>query len=65
VRPDDLGSQLGCAVFGTVTPAAELCLRAQRAGAPFVLMEPESTAAGTVYEMVYKLIAPEKMKLSA
>jgi MinD-like ATPase involved in chromosome partitioning or flagellar assembly/CheY-like chemotaxis protein len=64
-RLDEIGPQLGCGVFGVVTPAAELCLRAQKAGAPFILMEPESIAAGTVYEMVYKLVAPNKVKLTA
>ena len=64
-RLDEIGPQLGCGVFGVVTPAAELCLRAQKAGAPFVLLEPESIAAGTVYEMVYKLVAPDKVRLTA
>jgi MinD-like ATPase involved in chromosome partitioning or flagellar assembly/CheY-like chemotaxis protein len=65
LRVNDIGSQLDCKVFGVVTPAAELCLRSQRAGTPFVLSEPNSLASVAIYEMVYKLLSQDAARAGA
>jgi MinD-like ATPase involved in chromosome partitioning or flagellar assembly/CheY-like chemotaxis protein len=65
LRVNDISSQLDCKVFGVVTPAAELCLRSQRSGTPFVLSEPNSLAAVAIYEMVYKLLSQDAAKVVA
>ncbi len=65
LRVNDIGTQLDCKVFGVVTPAAELCLRSQRAGTPFVLSEPNGLASVAIYEMVYKLLSQEAARATA
>jgi MinD-like ATPase involved in chromosome partitioning or flagellar assembly/CheY-like chemotaxis protein len=65
LRVNDISSQLDCKVFGVVTPAAELCLRSQRAGTPFVLSEPNSLASVAIYEMVYKLLSQDAARVGA
>lgn len=65
LRVNDVGSQLDCKIFGTVPHAAELCMRSQRAGSPFVLSEPNSIASVAIYEMAYKLLSHEAARIVA
>lgn len=65
LRADDISSQLGCEIFGVVTPAAALCLRSQRAATPFVLSEPNSLASVAIYEMACKLLGRDAAKVVA
>ena len=65
LRVNDITSHLDCKVFGTVPQAAELCMRSQRAGSPFVLSEPNSIASVAIYEMAYKLLSHEAARVVA
>ncbi|HEV2426453.1 MAG TPA: response regulator [Terriglobia bacterium] len=65
LRVNDIASQLDCRIFGTVPQAAELCMRSQRAGSPFVLSEPNSIASVAIYEMAYKLLSHEAARIGA
>lgn len=65
VRISDVSPQLGCDILGVVTPAADLCLRAQKAGTPFVLLDPSCTASGTVTEMAKRLLEQNQLKMTA
>jgi MinD-like ATPase involved in chromosome partitioning or flagellar assembly/ActR/RegA family two-component response regulator len=56
-RISDIGTKLDFAVLGYVTPAAELCLRAEQAHAPFVLVAPDAPASVAIKDMVSKLLA--------
>lgn len=65
LRTNDIGSQLDCKIFGTVPQASELCMRSHRAGSPFVLSEPNSIASVAIYEMAYKLLSHEAIRVVA
>jgi MinD-like ATPase involved in chromosome partitioning or flagellar assembly/CheY-like chemotaxis protein len=53
----EINAQLGCNTLGVMTPAAEICARANQAGSPFVLSDPDSTVAGTVADIASRLAA--------
>ncbi len=65
IRLEQIGDQLGCAILGVVVPAAELCMKAESAGVPFVLLRPDHLAAQIVSDMVEKLLVPEPMPTGA
>jgi MinD-like ATPase involved in chromosome partitioning or flagellar assembly/CheY-like chemotaxis protein len=48
-------SQLCCEVVGVIPPAADACVRAQRAGLPLVLAEPRQLAAEVFAEIAGRL----------
>ena len=65
IRLDDIAMRLEAEVVGVVVPAPELCLNAEKAGVPFTLFKPNHIASGTVYDMVEKVLASDRLKLSA
>lgn len=52
----ELGSRIGCSIAGVIPPAGELCLTANKMGAPFVLLEPDSIPATSLIKVVSKLV---------
>jgi MinD-like ATPase involved in chromosome partitioning or flagellar assembly/CheY-like chemotaxis protein len=54
---DEMSAELGCGVLGVVTNAADICLKANVAGLPFVLTDPNSGAAAVVADVARRLIA--------
>ncbi|MBI5393678.1 MAG: response regulator [Verrucomicrobia bacterium] len=50
-------TQLGCAILGAVPPATEALSRAQRAGAPLVVADPDNAAAVALAEIAARLSA--------
>jgi pilus assembly protein CpaE len=57
---DEITAQLGCEVLGSVPPAAEACLAAERMSVPLVAAQPESVASGNLRELAGRL-APESV----
>jgi Flp pilus assembly CpaE family ATPase len=51
---------LDCRVLGVVPPAPDLCLRAQNAGLPVAVLDPESLMSGSLNELSEKL-APARL----
>jgi Flp pilus assembly CpaE family ATPase len=51
----DMTAQLGCNLYGVIPPAIDLCARANQAGSPIVFLEPESTFAGVLRDVVERL----------
>lgn len=51
----EIEAQLGVPVFGTIPPAADLCLAAQKANAPLVLFDAESLAASCLQRLAERL----------
>ncbi len=57
----DIASQVGCEIAGTMTRASELSLLALKQGSPLVLSHPDSLAAGTLTELANRLVAEQSM----
>jgi Flp pilus assembly CpaE family ATPase len=62
LRMNEVAPALDCPILGVITPAADLCVRAQKTGTPFVLLDPNSTASGTVSEMAKQLLAQDDLR---
>jgi Flp pilus assembly CpaE family ATPase len=58
ISPADLEARLGCAIAGVMPPAAELCVQSQRTGTPFVLLESDNIATGSLMALAEKLAEP-------
>jgi MinD-like ATPase involved in chromosome partitioning or flagellar assembly/CheY-like chemotaxis protein len=58
MSPSDLESRLGCAIAGVVPPAIELCVHSTRTGTPFVLLEPDNIATGSLMALAERLAEP-------
>jgi hypothetical protein len=56
IRLEEIRAQLGCPILGVVVPAAELCLKAEAAGVPFLLLRPDHLASQVVSSMVENLL---------
>jgi DNA-binding response OmpR family regulator len=52
----DIAAQLRCGVLGVVPPAIDLCARANQAGSPVVLLEPESTFSSLLTELTTRYL---------
>ncbi|MGO9093899.1 MAG: response regulator [Bryobacteraceae bacterium] len=48
---NEIATQLGCTILGSIPPATEVCARGHQAGSPVVFMEPECTFSNVVMEM--------------
>jgi len=57
MKMTEIGALLGCGVVGIVPPAAEDCIRAQKAGAPLVVVDQKSAAAGPLVQLAERLAA--------
>jgi septum formation inhibitor-activating ATPase MinD len=51
----DVSVYLGVEITGTVPPASELCLTAQRRGEPVVIAHPRSVVAANLVEMATRI----------
>jgi MinD-like ATPase involved in chromosome partitioning or flagellar assembly/CheY-like chemotaxis protein len=58
MSPADLETRLGCAIAAVVPPAAELCVHSNRTGTPFVLLEADNIATGSLLALAEKLAEP-------
>jgi Flp pilus assembly CpaE family ATPase len=58
LSPSDLETRLCCAIAGVVPPAAELCVQSHRTGTPFVLLESDNIATGSLMALAEKLAEP-------
>jgi Flp pilus assembly CpaE family ATPase len=58
ISPSDLETRLGCAIAGVMPPAAELCVQSHRTGTPFVLLESDNIATGSLMALAEKLAEP-------
>jgi Flp pilus assembly CpaE family ATPase len=61
LSPSDLETRLCCAIAGVVPPAAELCVQSHRTGTPFVLLESDNIATGSLMALAEKLAEPESI----
>jgi hypothetical protein len=52
---NEIATQLGCTILGSVPPATEACARGHQAGSPVVFLEPECTFSNVVCEMTQGL----------
>ena len=64
VKLDEIASGLNVNVIGMVTPAVELCRKAEEAGVPFVLARPNHLASEMMSEIAGKLLAQDGIKTS-
>ncbi|MGA2435550.1 MAG: response regulator [Bryobacteraceae bacterium] len=55
--PSDIGAEIECPIVGVIPPAAELCARANHAGVPILVLEPESMYSTTILDMARRLTA--------
>jgi pilus assembly protein CpaE len=53
----EIHALLGCQVLGVIPPGADLCLTAQKACAPVVMLDPESFLAGSLNALA-EILAP-------
>ncbi len=58
ISPSDLEARLGCPIAGVMPPAAELCVQSHRTGTPFVLLESDNIATGSLMALAEKLAEP-------
>ena len=63
MKPDELASGLNANVVGVVTPAADLCRKAEKSGLPFVLVRPNHLASEMVSDMAMKLLAQDGVNI--
>ena len=64
MKLDELASGLKANVVGMVTPAVDLCRKAEDAGLPFVLVRPNHLASEMVSDMAMKLLAQDGVNIS-
>jgi Flp pilus assembly CpaE family ATPase len=65
MKPEELASGLNASMLGMVTPALDLCRKAEEAGLPFVLVRPDHLASEMISEMSMKLLARDGVSISA
>ncbi len=53
----EIRAQMGCEIAGVMPFAGEACLAAMGQGVPLALFRPESIAAGTLRDLVGRLMA--------
>jgi pilus assembly protein CpaE len=62
IRLEEIAAQLDCGMLGVIVPAAEVCLLAEKAGVPLVVLRPEHVASQILCEFVERLLAREALK---
>jgi Flp pilus assembly CpaE family ATPase len=58
----EIETLLNCRVLGVVPPAPDLCLRAQNAGVPVAVLDPESLISGSLNDLA-EILAPARLGL--
>jgi Flp pilus assembly CpaE family ATPase len=52
----DIRQQLGSEIVGVIPPAADACVRAQDAGSPLIISQPDTPASASIWDMTQRLI---------
>jgi pilus assembly protein CpaE len=64
MKLDEIASALNANVVGMVTPAVDLCRKAEQAGMPFVLARPNHLASEMISDIATKLLAQDGVNIS-
>ncbi len=64
MKLDELASGLKANVVGMVTPAVDLCRKAEESGLPLVLVRPSHLAAEMISDIAMKLLAQDGVNIS-
>ena len=57
LAPNDVASAMECPIVGVIPPAGDLCARANHAGIPILVLEPESLFSTTIQDMAQRVMA--------
>ena len=64
MKLEELAAGLNANLVGMVTPAVDLCRKAEEAGLPFVLVRPNHLASEMISDMAMKLLAQDGVNIS-
>ena len=64
MKLEELAAGLNANMVGMVTPAMDLCRKAEEAGLPFVLVRPNHLASEMISDMAMKLLAQDGVNIS-
>lgn len=64
MKLEELATGLNANMVGMVTPAVDLCRKAEEAGLPFVLVRPNHLASEMISDMTLKLLAQDGVNIS-
>ena len=64
MKLEELAAGLNANFVGMVTPAVDLCRKAEEAGLPFVLVRPNHLASEMISDMAMKLLAQDGVNIS-